>query len=58
MRNQSKLGKNALRLLDEIKAGRNRIFYMDDCPPGWLQIERAGLAVREGTRAILKGSDA
>ena len=48
-----KLSKRARELLGEIKAGRNRVFYLDDCPPGWKQLEKLGIARREGTRAIL-----
>lgn len=41
-----KMKKNARFLLEEIAAGRSRIFYADDRPPGFLALERAGLAVR------------
>lgn len=46
---QVKLTDRAKHLLTEIHAGRNRIFAFDDRPPGWLQLERAGLAERLGT---------
>jgi hypothetical protein len=45
----AKLTDRAKHLLKEIHAGRNRVFAMDDRPPGWLQLERAGLVERFGT---------
>lgn len=48
-----KLTPRAEHLLNEIAAGRNRVFYMTDMPVGWVYLERAGLAVRDDSRAIL-----
>lgn len=51
-----KLTDHSRHLLLEIATGRDRIFYMDDCPHGWRAIERAGYAVRDpnnDTRALL-----
>ncbi len=41
-----RLTERALYLVNEIAAGRDRIFAMDDRPPGWLALERLGLASR------------
>lgn len=48
-----KLTARAEHLLAEIRAGRDRIFAADARPPGFLQLERAGLVRREGDRAVL-----
>jgi hypothetical protein len=42
----TKLTERSMHLLLEVAAGRNRIFYMDSKPPGFVQAERAGLMVR------------
>lgn len=44
----AKLGTRAKQLLEQLSAGNDRIFYYSDSPPGWAQLEREGLAVREG----------
>ncbi len=53
----AKLGDRAQHLLKEIANGRNRIFAADLRPPGWLELERQGLAVKSdkppGDRAEL-----
>jgi hypothetical protein len=50
----SRLSDRALHLLREIAAGRDRIFVMDERPPGWAHIERLGLATSDsGDRARL-----
>ncbi len=41
-----KITKASVHLMNEIAAGRNRIFYMVDRPNGWVHLERGGLAVR------------
>lgn len=49
-----RLSDRALHALREIAAGRDRIFAMDERPPGWSAIERLGLAARgRGDRARL-----
>lgn len=53
MAKQIKMTDRANHLIQNIKAGKNRIFYFYDLPAGWVHILRAGYAVREGDRAIL-----
>lgn len=49
-----RLSDRALHLLSEIGAGRDRIFVMDERPPGWTSLERLGLAARAPRdRAVL-----
>lgn len=55
-----KLSDRALHLVREIAAGRNRIFAMDERPPGWTSIERLGLATRaagDGARLTPDGEE-
>jgi len=52
-----KLTARAEHLLREIAAGRNRLWAMDDAPPGWLQLERAGLATRVACTGGHAGND-
>lgn len=52
-----KLTDRAKHLLREIAAGRNRLWAMDDAPPGWLQLERAGLATRVACTGGHAGND-
>lgn len=56
----ARLSDRALHLLREIAAGRNRIFAMDERPPGWTSIERLGLATRaqrDGARLTPDGEE-
>lgn len=50
---QLKLTKRAKLLLLDIATGDDRVFYMTDLPYGWTQLERKGLAYRDGTYARL-----
>lgn len=43
--------KNALFLLGQLGKGNTRIFVMDERPPGWLLLERMGLAEKDPDRA-------
>jgi hypothetical protein len=52
-----KLTDRAKHLIGEISAGRNRLWAMDDAPPGWLQLERAGLAERVACTGGHAGND-
>lgn len=55
-----RLSDGALHLLREIAAGRNRVFAMDERPPGWPALERLGLATRadrDGARLTPDGEE-
>jgi hypothetical protein len=42
--------RNALFLLGQIAKGNSRIFVMDERPPGWVLLERLGLAEKDPLR--------
>ena len=53
---QVRKNRNATHLLREVAAGRDRIFYTDERPPGWLLLYRKNIAVQDAAddnRAIL-----
>lgn len=52
-----KLSARAQHLLREIAAGRSRLWALDDAPPGWLQLERSGLAKRVACAGGHTGND-
>jgi hypothetical protein len=56
MKKEKRLSNNAVFLLNELLVGNTRIFASDSRPPGWLELERQGLAVRDANnnqKAIL-----
>lgn len=47
VKKEKPLSPRAAFLLNEIATGHDRIFASDSRPPGWLELERQGLAVRD-----------